>query len=83
MIFQIEPKEYTRTMFNNLLEKKEINVMLSDMETKVLNKTSQRNIIRAQIKALNHRLIVCTSDKEHAEIEEEIALLEADLKKLQ
>ena len=83
MIFQIEPKEYTRTMFNNLLEKKEINLMLSDMETKVLNKTSQRNIIRAQIKALNHRLIVCTSDKEHAEIEEEIALLEADLKKLQ
>ena len=57
--------------------------MLSDMETKVLNKTSQRNIIRAQSKALNHRLIVCTSDKEHAEIEEEIALLEADLKKLQ
>lgn len=57
--------------------------MLSNMETKVLNKTSQRNIIRAQIKALNHRLIVCTSDKEHAEIEEEIALLEADLKKLQ
>ena len=50
--------------------------MLSDMETKVLNKTSQRNIIRAQIKALNHRLIV-------SEIEEEIALLEADLKKLQ
>lgn len=57
--------------------------MLSDMETKVLNKTSQRNIIRAQIKALNHRLIVCTSDEEHTRIEEEIALLESDLKRLQ
>lgn len=57
--------------------------MLNDMETKVLNKTSQRNIIRAKIKALNHRLIVCTSDKEHDEIEEEISLLKADLKKLQ
>lgn len=83
MIFQIEPKEYTKTMFNNFWKKRRLNLMLSDMETKVLNKTSQRNIIRAQIKALNHRLIVCTSDKEHAEIEEEIALLEADLKKLQ
>ena len=83
MIFQIEPKEYTKTMFNNFWKKRRLNLMLSDMETKVLNKTSQRNIIRAQIKALNHRLIVCTSDKEHAEIEEEISLLEADLKKLQ
>ena len=57
--------------------------MLSDMEHKVLNVTSQRNIIRAKIKALNYRLIVCTSDKEHDEIEEEISLLKADLKKLQ
>lgn len=62
---------------------KEDNSMLSDMEQKVLDKTSQRNIIRAKIKALNYRLVVCTSDKEHDEIEEEIALLKADLKKLQ
>ena len=57
--------------------------MLSDMEHKVLNVTSQRNIIRAKIKALNHRLIVCTSDEEHTRIEEEIALLESDMKRLQ
>lgn len=58
-------------------------IMLSEMETKVLNKTSERNIIRSKIKALNHRLITCTSDEEHVEIEEEIALLKLDLKKLQ
>lgn len=57
--------------------------LLTDKETKVLGKTSQRNVIRAKIKALNYRLIVCTSDKEHDEIEEEIALLKSDLKKLQ
>ena len=57
--------------------------LLTDKETKVLSKTSQRNVIRAKIKALNYRLIVCTSDKEHDEIKEEIALLKADLKKLQ
>lgn len=57
--------------------------MLSDMEHKVLDVTSQRNIIRAKIKALNFQLIACTSDEEHNRIEEEIAMLKSDLRRLQ
>lgn len=48
--------------------------LLSDMETKVLDETNQRNVIRAKIKALNFRLLTCLDD-ERDEIEAEIARL--------
>lgn len=70
-------------MMMGTYNKRDVFHLLTDRETKVLDKTSQRNVIRAKINALNFRLIVCTSDKEREEIEEEISLLKEDLRKLQ
>lgn len=54
--------------------------MLSIKEKKVLNETTERNVIRSKIKALEFRLLTCLDDERHG-IEEEIVRLRYDLKK--
>ena len=51
---------------------------LSDKEQRVLNETTERNIIRSKIKALDFRLLTCLND-ERDEIEEEISRLRLEL----
>jgi len=55
--------------------------MLSSEEQRVLEDTRQRNIIRAKMRALRFRLLTCMDD-ERQEIEEKLAVLRLELKKI-